>query len=246
MSIIDHISGEELLVAGYVGIVAASLLGLLLLLLRMSRRDKQRLDELTVWAAAHQWTMEPRGIRTQATDQLKEHLLAVLPMLMRSDMRSGRVGALLTGVYAGRPTTVADYSYDVITDQGYTGTASFAIVVVEMPERSPSVRIVPRWKGSRLRNALARRHRAETGSSELDRRFKVSIGDRAVAARLIGPQLADLLAGCSPRLLDLRGQTLLLGWRGSVSVANIATRLDTASSTAELIERAVAGPTPGH
>ncbi len=189
--------------------------------------------------------MNPAGTRTEATGRLKEHLLAVLPMLMRSDMKFGRVGALLTGVYAGRPTTVADYSYDVVTDQGYAGTTTFAIVVVEMPERSPSVRIVTRWKGSRLWHALVGWHRAETGSSELDQRFKVSIDDRAVAARLIGPQLADLLAGCSPRLLDLRDQTLLLGWRGSVSVANIATRLDTANSTAELIERAAAGPAPG-
>lgn len=45
MSIIDRISREELLIAGYVSIVAVSLLGLLLVLIRRSRRDEQRLDE---------------------------------------------------------------------------------------------------------------------------------------------------------------------------------------------------------
>lgn len=249
MGVIDRISRDELLIIGFWGLFAVGLLVLTPLALRrlrqIERYNERRLHELDAWATAWQWTMNRVGSRTAAGGRITERLLAALPTLMRQEMQSGHVGVLLTGVYGGRPITVADYAYNVYTDTGVgSGTNRFTIVEVQMPDQYPAVRIVKRWVGSRLWRALARRHRARIGSPKFDHRFRVAIEERVVAEQLLGLPLVDLLADSALRLLDLRSQNLLLVWRGSVDVAKLAVRLDAASSIAELIERAATGSTP--
>ncbi len=54
------------------------------------------------------------------------------------------------------------------------------------------------------------------------------MNDRAVPDRLVQPHVAALLLNNAVHLLDLRSQSLLLAWRGTVNVTSLAARIEVA------------------
>jgi hypothetical protein len=200
----------------------------------IGRREKHRMEELDAWAATRGWTTEKVGSKTETGRRLKERLLAAVP---KGEMRSGSADALWTGVYYWRPTTVADYSYSVATGAEYAGMVTYkvTIVVVGMVNRYPPFRIMT----VELARAGWGSERSLTLIPELYPRLRVTVENPAVASRLLEARIYDLLADKDFGLLDLRSQDLLLIWRGSLKVTNLAARLDATTSIANLIERAV-------
>jgi len=123
------------------------------------------LELLEAWATTRGWAFDRVGASTETGSAIEEGIRAGEP-----PMATWRAGVLLSGLHAGRITTVSDYSYDVYLSYGTgvaTATRTVTAIVVEMPGRSLTVRIVPRWIGSRLWRAMLGRHPASNRQPRL-------------------------------------------------------------------------------
>jgi len=102
-------------------------------------------------------------------------------------------------------------------------------LAVRLPRAYPSLRIVRRHRGPKAWRARPDPGYVELAAGELDRRFRVSTNEPESVRGLIGPALATTLETGDARWLDLRGQDLMMSWRGPANPAWASARLDAES-----------------
>jgi hypothetical protein len=194
-------------------------------------RERRGRRELTAWARARGWTVDPVGVQVPWIDRLPGR------------PQDWRVAVLVSGQHANRPTSVALCSRTE-TGQSYaeghhitvTLVSLRTVLVVRMAHAYPSVRIV-RCLGWKFGHAGRSPGDVEPSGAEFARRFRVSTEDPESVWGLIGPALAPTLEAGDVRWLDLRGRDLVISWRGLANPARITASLDVICSVADLVER---------
>jgi hypothetical protein len=209
-----------------IAIAAIVVAALILLAVVTRRRYRSRVRE---WASSRGWVYGWGG---------GGDWTAFLP---RGDRRLG-VKLQLDGNWQRRPASVADYWYETeSTDSdGSTSTSRhhLTVVVVYLAGRYPDLVLRPRMLGKlglNISKAVGRSQANLTGILEFDKSYRIAPGSDG-ATGVLNPPLIQVTLEQNLPAWQLRGNLLVIPWKGSVRVSDLDSRLGQAVTLADVID----------
>jgi hypothetical protein len=220
-------------------VIVAAVITLMVVLSGVIDRNYRR--DLQGWAAARGWDYREDGGGDWAE------------FLPRGRRRRG-VKFQMTGTWQGRPMTMADYWYQMVRSDGrnsYTKTYHLTVVVVQLAGSYPEVVLDSRALGSLgigIAKAVGLAPANLTGVPEFDNRFKIESAPED-GSGLVSEQVIRVTLQADLPPWRLRGQDLIIPWKGKPDLRDLDQQLSQAANLAAQIEpdlrlRAGAGRAP--